>query len=57
MEEAFVSGYCRKMDRSVIVAVELDGRSSRPADCDYGRCPHEESCAVAEKIRKLLKSE
>lgn len=48
MEEYFFSGYCRALDHSRMVAVE-EGE----VDCDFGRCPYEPSCPIAEQIRQI----
>lgn len=51
--EEFVSGYCRCMDASRMVAIVLDGKALSEVDCLYGNCPHEQECRIAEKIRQL----
>ena len=52
--EAFFSGYCRNIDGSRMVAVEADGSELTEADCDFGCCPHEPNCPIAEKIKEFL---
>ena len=52
--EAFFSGYCRNIDGSRMVAAEADGRELTEADCDFGSCPYEPTCPIAEKIRDFL---
>lgn len=52
--EAFFSGYCRNIDNSRIVAVEAENTTLTEADCDYGSCPYEPSCPIAQKIREFL---
>ena len=54
MDEAFISGYCRRLDQSTIVAVELEGKALRSVDCEYGKCAHEPNCPIAKQIRELL---
>ncbi len=50
--EEFVSGYCRAMDASRMVTVEMeDGKCF--ADCSYGSCPYETQCKIAQKIQEL----
>ena len=52
--EEFVSGYCRCIDGSRMVTVgRFDGQTD--IDCNYGSCPYESECAVAERIRELTK--
>lgn len=51
-DEVILTGYCRCLDQSRMVTVELyDGTVE--ADCSYGSCPYESGCAIAEKIRQL----
>lgn len=52
--EVFLSGYCRTIDDSRMVAVEVDGTSLLDVDCCYSSCVHLSNCPVAEKIRQLL---
>ncbi len=51
-QEAFISGYCRCLDGSRTVAVEMDGVTWE-ADCSFGSCPYEDCCTVAQRIREL----
>ena len=52
-KEIFLSGYCRALDQSRMVEVEiLDGEVN--ADCAYPDCPHAASCQIAEKIREAI---
>lgn len=51
--EEFISGYCRCMDSSRMVAVLLENGAFSEADCLYGNCPHEQECQIAKKIREL----
>lgn len=50
-DEVILTGYCRCLDRSRMVTVELNG-TAREADCSFGSCPYEASCDIAEKIRQ-----
>ena len=51
-KEEFFSGYCRSIDGSRMVAVEIeDGEIN--ADCCYGNCPYEDNCIIARHIREL----
>lgn len=55
-QEEFLTGYCRTLDQSRVVPILLlDGRIQE-VDCLYGNCPHEASCPIAEKIRKLART-
>lgn len=49
MEEYFYSGYCRRIDGSRMVTVEIDN-AQVDADCDYGSCPYETQCPIANQI-------
>ena len=51
--ETFLSGYCRVLDQSRMVAVEVeDGEAS--IDCAYGSCPHSANCPIGKQIRRFL---
>ena len=53
MDEEFISGYCRALDQSRMVAAELeDGELT--VDCCFGSCPYEDRCTVAQRIRELM---
>lgn len=52
-QEEFISGYCRTLDQSRMVAVLLTDGKLEEADCLYGNCPYEGNCTIAEKIREL----
>lgn len=50
-KEVFVSGYCRVLDQSRMVEVEIcDGKVC--ADCAYPDCTHAFNCQIAQKIRE-----
>ena len=51
MEEYFYSGYCRRIDGSRMVTVEVDN-GQVDADCDFGSCPYQPQCPIAEKIHE-----
>ncbi|MBE6946910.1 MAG: hypothetical protein E7454_01465 [Ruminococcaceae bacterium] len=53
--EEFFSGYCRCMDASRMVAVLLTDGQLNEADCNYGGCPYEMDCVVAQKITELIR--
>lgn len=52
--EVFLSGYCRTIDDSRMVAVEIADGNIEDVDCSYHNCPHVSSCQIAQKIRQLL---
>lgn len=54
--EEFLSGYCRCMDNSRMVAVVLEDGELTEADCLFGNCPHEQECQIAKKIRDLVQN-
>ena len=54
VDEKIISGYCRQMDGSRIVTVELENGSVTDIDCRYGNCVHQPNCAIAKEIAALL---
>lgn len=50
--EEFISGYCRALDSSRTVLVEITA-GDHTVDCSYGSCPYETACPIAQKIREL----
>ena len=54
-QEVFLSGYCKCMDRSRIVAVVTENGNLTDVDCSFSSCPHAPGCPIAEKIEELLK--
>lgn len=50
-QEYFFSGYCRSVDGSRTVSVEID-HGQLCADCSYGSCPYEATCTIAQSIRE-----
>ena len=52
-DEAFISGYCRKLDCSRTVTAELTDGRLVCADCDYGSCIYQASCPIAKEIEAL----
>lgn len=53
-KETFLSGYCRTIDNSRMVAVEIDGGELLEADCSFDDCPFTGQCVIARGIRELL---
>ena len=52
-KESFLSGYCRNLDAARMVEVLTEDGKLLESDCDYGCCPHEPSCTIAQSIRQL----
>ena len=50
-KEIFLSGYCRCMDASRMVAVLLEDGKIQEVDCQFDCCPHEMNCRIARQIR------
>ena len=49
-EELFFTGYCRQLDQSRMVTIELEDGRLTEADCCYGGCVYEPNCTVAQQI-------
>lgn len=54
--EEFISGYCRQIDQSRMVTVELTDGQIDEVDCCYGSCIYQPSCPIAKKIGQLEKT-
>lgn len=52
-KETFISGYCRCIDQSRMVAVVTEDGTLVEADCLFGTCVHEPNCQIAKQIREL----
>ena len=52
--EKFISGYCRAIDQSRMVAVVTEDGQLVEVDCCFGSCTHEPNCQIAKQIRELL---
>lgn len=55
MSEHFVSGYCRQLDGARMVELEVVDRELTDCDCDFGNCPFQTVCKIAESIEEYLK--
>ena len=55
-EEKILTGYCRTLDQSRMVTVELENGTIVDVDCLYGNCVHEPNCPIARKIREITDS-
>ena len=53
-KETFLSGYCRTIDNSRMVAVETDGAELLEVDCSFEGCPFTGECIIAKGIQELL---
>ena len=49
-EELFFTGYCRQLDQSRMVTIELENGKLTECDCCYGGCVYEPNCTVAKQI-------
>ena len=52
--EKFLSGYCRVLDCSRMVAVVLENGVLTETDCAYPNCPHAPNCPIAAKIAEEI---
>ena len=52
MDEKILSGYCRAMDASRTVYVELTSEGLE-ADCSFGSCPYDRDCPIAKQLRQF----
>ena len=51
MEEEFIfTGYCRQLDQSRMVTIEVEGSALTECDCCFGNCIYEPNCTVAKQI-------
>ena len=51
--EIFISGYCRALDQSRMVEVEITDIETN-ADCAYPDGPHAPNCQIAQKIKAAM---
>ena len=54
-QELFFTGYCRTIDQSRMVTVEIDDGALTEVDCCFETCVHAPNCTIAEDIRNALK--
>ena len=54
MDEKIISGYCRALDQSRMVAVITEDGELTEVDCGYGSCIYQPSCPVAKQIDELI---
>ena len=55
-KEAFLSGYCRNIDQSRMVAVVTEDGELVEVDCCFETCIHAPNCTIAESIRSMLEN-
>ena len=55
-KELFVSGYCRSIDNSRMVAAVTEAGTLLEVDCCYETCPHTPNCTIAARIQEELKN-
>lgn len=53
-KETFISGYCRCLDQSRMVALVTEDGKLVEVDCAFGSCPHEPSCLIAKQIKEII---
>ena len=51
--EEIISGYCRQLDCSRMVTVELTDDRIDDVDCCYGSCIYQPNCQIAKRIEEL----
>ena len=54
MDEMILSGYCRCIDNSRMVALVTVNGEIDEVDCNYENCPHRNECQIAKKIDEFL---
>ena len=54
--EKFLSGYCKQLDSSRMVAVLIEDGALTEADCCYGSCVYQPNCPLAKEIEALLEA-
>ena len=53
-QEQFLTGYCRTIDESRMVAVVTENKRLLEVDCCYENCVHAPNCTIAKAIDELL---
>ncbi len=56
-KEDFLSGYCRSIDESRMVAVVTENGQLLEVDCCFESCIHTPNCTIAQQIRQLLEKD
>ena len=55
-KEIFLSGYCRTIDQSRMVAVVTEDGKLLEVDCCFENCIHAPNCSIAQQIENAIKS-
>ena len=55
-QELFLSGYCRTIDESRMVAVVIEDGALTEVDCCYPDCIHAPNCVIAQNIQNHTNS-
>ena len=55
--EVFLSGYCRTIDESRMVAVVTEDGKLIEVDCCFENCVHTPNCTIAREIWALIETE
>ena len=53
-KESFLSGYCRTIDESRMVAAVTEDGVLLEIDCCFESCIHTPNCTIAQRIRELM---
>ena len=53
-EELFLTGYCRQLDQSRMVTVELEDGAVIECDCCFGSCIYQPNCTIARQIQEKI---
>ena len=53
-KETFLSGYCKSLDQSGMLAVVTEDGTLVEADCCFGSCVHEPNCQIAKQIKENI---
>ena len=53
-EELFLTGYCRQLDQSRMVTVELEDGTVTECDCCFGSCIYQPNCTIARQIQEKI---
>ncbi len=52
-KELFFSGYCRTIDASRMVSVELEDDTVTDVGCSFDGCPYAQNCTIAQQIMQF----
>lgn len=54
-EEKILTSYCRQLDQSRMVTIEVEDGTLTECDCCYGSCVYQPNCTVAQQIAAWTK--